>query len=117
MKRSMDLVRTILLHVEDAQGDVCTEDLRFDGFDRETVSAHVRLLVEAGYLTAIEAGCREGLEFYIERLTWNGYEFLELVRDEPRWRETKSRLKQVGSWAGSVLQTVATELAKQQLGF
>ena len=49
MKRDMDLIRNILLHVEEH------DNLQFalDGCDEPTVAYHVRLLSEAGLLHAL----------------------------------------------------------------
>lgn len=84
MKRDVDLLRTILLAVEAEQ--------RLDeieGYSRETVMAHVRLLSEAGFLAADDQSTRRRLDFYVSHITWSGYELLERMRNDSAWAKTK----------------------------
>ena len=56
MKRDMDLVRKILMHVEKM------DNLEFalEGYEKQCVAYHVRLLVEAELLHATALTCLSG---------------------------------------------------------
>lgn len=112
----MDLVRTILLAAEDAPPG--GSDLEFEGHDLKTVAYHVDLLEEAGYLVGDNIRSEGGVVGAgVERLTWEGHEFLDAVRDDTVWRRTKERVSRaVGSASIEVVKAVAEGIAKGQLG-
>lgn len=88
MKSDMDLIRQILLHIEER------DDLGFDfaDYEQQMVAYHVRLLVEAGLLHAVALTAIDGtihLQGGRTALTWSGHEFLDAARDEGRWTEAK----------------------------
>lgn len=120
MKRDMDLVREILLAVEAAPFNI-DGSLTLEGKDHRVVAEHVRLLLEAGYLSTARvqyvAGKRMDLGL---ALSWAGHEFLETVRDPAIWSATKTNAKAVGSWSLSLIGELAKGLIKQKaadLGF
>lgn len=108
MKRDMDLVREILLAVEAAPLNI-DGSLTLEGRDHRVVAEHVRLLLDAGYLSTARvqyvAGKRMDLGL---ALSWAGHEFLETIRDPQIWMTAKSGATKLGSWSLSVL----AELAK-----
>jgi hypothetical protein len=107
VKRDMDLVRTILLKIEEDGDPELRQVPTIEGFDEGTVTSHVALLMDAGLVSAIDASTL-GSEDYIEiGLSWAGYEFLENVRDPEIWRTTKSRAAKVGSFSLSVIADIA----------
>lgn len=121
MKRDMDLVREILLAVEAAPSPLKDGLRKMDGHAPEFVVFHVRLLKEAGFLE--EPFTRHTTKGEITHgvgLTWQGYEFLETIRDPAIWSATKANAKAVGSWSLGLLGELAKGLIKQkaaELGF
>lgn len=107
MQRDSDLIRAILLAIE--KDDHC-EVLRLpdlDGFTDEAVHFHTRLLIEKGYLKT-SLPDRTGRQPWVcIRLTWEGYDFLDAVRDPVIWRLVKRRAGKVGSWSIETLAAVA----------
>ena len=117
MKRDMDLVRSLLLYVED-NGDPMVEDIiRIDGYDDNTTQHHITLLKQAGFVGAFEIGdCNVEVSFYQDvQLTWPGHEFLEAVRDAKVWSQTKEAAKAAGSWSLTNLAAVAVAIGKAEL--
>jgi hypothetical protein len=100
MKRDLDLIRTILLKVEEDEtltGSVRSAnpgDLGITDHTDAEVTYHSVLLIEAGFLAGnIEiAG-----QVLIFRLTWQGHEFLESVRNPETWQKTEGTLWR-GPW-------------------
>ena len=86
MKRDMDLVREILLAVEEEPSYRSKINLEIAGHSREEVSYHVLLLAEANLIEA-EVSARQAAEHKPKRLTWEGHEFLEAIRQETRWKK------------------------------
>jgi hypothetical protein len=86
MKRDLDLMRQLLLDIENRGADCSVSVLRSssDGQREERIRYHLRLLIDARLLKEID---RTTAGIPCVRLTHQGHELLELVRDEPLWRE------------------------------
>lgn len=81
-------------------------------YSEDQVAYHLRLLIEAGLVdgnTTMEMPI-------ISRLTWQGHEFLDNVRDPSIWRSTKERVKDLPSIAIGVIVEVAKAEIKRRLG-
>ncbi len=102
MKRDMDLIRTILLKVEADEtlsGSFQAVNAATFGITDHTdteVIYHLVMLVEAGFLVGNIKLVNVG-QIVISKLTWNGHEFLDDIRDPEIWRKTKERAKSVPS--------------------
>lgn len=102
MKRDMDLVRDLLLGIErDPQFDgtrmlspTKPKDLGITNHSMEEVSYHLAMLVEAGFVSGKATGLRIGTNIpVISKLTWQGHEFLDDIRDPDIWTKTMERTK------------------------
>lgn len=98
MKRDMDLVRLILLKIEEEYVSTAILDLKVDNYDTETVAFHCQLLNEAGYIKSYKPiyGGNKLCFFNVGALTWDGYEFLDKIRDDSTWGKTKKVIKEKG---------------------
>ena len=91
MKRDLDLVRRILLHLEEGEGSPSGWGAFIDdGYDFGAIHYHVRLLHDAGLIEADEIVPGQ---WWPERMTWSGHEFLDAARNEDLWQETKQRVE------------------------
>lgn len=120
MRRDMDLVRRILLKAEESTEEQGRAGwLKLDGYDQMTVARHVQLLKEAGLaeahvLTGDGVAPQAALVF---RLTWEGHDFLDAVRNDTVWAKTKQLLKEKGgSGSFEIIKAIAISYAKAQLG-
>lgn len=109
MKRDLDLIRRILLAVEESPSGFAPQPLKLKGYTDEQVGYHAYLLIEAGLVrgsdvTTMGSGAPQAL---IAHLTWEGHEFLDAARDETRW---KKALKMVASEAGGVTLDVLKDI-------
>jgi hypothetical protein len=90
------------------------------GYDDKTVACHVELLQEAGFIeAAVARSSREGCAVIadVDRLTWEGHDFLDSIRSDTIWSKTKAQLAQVaGSASLQVVKAVAVSLALKQFG-
>lgn len=113
MKRDLDLIRDLLLRVEalPPRGRMGGEDL--------VEGEHARLLIESGYA---EGWTRTGadhsvIEWDIHRLTMQGHDFLDSIRNPVVFEKTKSRLAEVGGAAAlKVVEGVAGAITSAMLG-
>lgn len=118
MKRDMDLVRLMLLKVEEHPHGFAPRDLALDGYTQEQIGYHAKLLGQAGLVDATDVTCMgdPSPAAAIVSLTWQGYEFLESARDAHIWDEAKTSLAKVGSAALPVWQAVLSRVIEAHLG-
>ncbi len=120
MKREMDLIRAILLEIEnrhDGSGSAVTVEI--EGYSHEQITEHLFMLREAGFIEGVDSSHMDGRDIIVLRMTWSGHEFLETVRDPEIWRKTKSVAVVAGGWTAGILSGIAGGLIKaklQQLG-
>lgn len=116
MKRDWELCRTILLEMEEhgepfkifARHDLC-------GCSEEQFGFHAYLLGQAGLVELAEgwAGMNSPWKHYPTNITWEGYEFIELIRDENTWKEALRKLKdKAGAVTFDLLKTALIEAVK-----
>ena len=98
MKRDMDLVRQLLMEIEQESqwphGQcITTEDA--------SKSYHLHLLIQSGLAEGKESLVMGGEppQFLISGLTWQGHEFLSASADQGRWSQFK---KSAGTGLGSI---------------
>lgn len=93
MKRDMDLVRQLLLRVEESEyGILGSEDFMAEGWEPRTVATHMQLLQEAGFLEAnlLTHEGQGALRGKVERLTWAGHDYLDAVRNDTIWNRQRN---------------------------
>ncbi len=111
MKRNMELIRLLLLDVE---GE---EEVDLSEHDEEQLVFHRELIIEAGLAEGYIMRTFGGNTVEIERLTWNGHDFLDAARDSSRWRKAvKATGPATLEVIKSVLSSLAISAAKDQLG-
>jgi hypothetical protein len=115
MKRDMDLVREIMLKLEERPDyDLGPVEIEIEGYSHNQLSYHVMLLHEAGLIEAMDLSSFSGLAWRPKRLTWAGHEFIEASRDNSRWEKAKAILKQKsGGIVFDVLKALLVQLAKE----
>lgn len=113
MKRDMDLVRTILLALADSDEPLRSTDLVTDEYSRDVIGYHFLILDEAGLIMA-NVKAADNDPYYIavaSRLTWEGNDFLDAVRDESIWKRVRSTIGKItGGASFEVFKTVASSL-------
>lgn len=93
MKRDMDLVRKILLAIEESEDPFFSSSLQIDGYTDKEIGYHVRIMVDGGLVDAKDSSTFQGEDFLIHGLTWQGHEFLDAARNDTVWNEVKNNLK------------------------
>ena len=98
MKRDMDLIRKIMLKIEEEYRSSAIINLSIDGYDRETVAYHCRILNDAGFVSDYEGryASDQLYMFWVGPLTWEGNDFLDKIRDDGIWHKTKEVITKKG---------------------
>lgn len=111
MKRDMDLVRELLLAIEnDPKYDGTIkwmpdgpEDLGITGHSFEEFAYHLTMMIDAGLIEG-----KAGMQMPIfSKLTWDGHDFLDTIRDPVIWMQTKDGVKKAGGFSLDLLKALA----------
>lgn len=122
MKRDMDLVRSLLLEIEDGKewfetmSDATAAALGTEGSglsqeDADRLEYHLTLLEDAGLAEFTKTG--EG--WIPERLTWKGHDFADSVRDDEIWQKTKAGAEAAKGFTVDLLGALAKGFIKKQI--
>jgi hypothetical protein len=96
MKRNWELIREILVKAEELNEQEYFGEDSFNDSDTNEVAHHLVLLDKAGFIEAINNGGMNHQTRICTGLTWDGYEFLDKIRDKTVWNKTKAILKDKG---------------------
>jgi hypothetical protein len=116
MKRDLELVRKILLQLEEGgeeTGPSGWSSMGEQGYDLPAIHYHVRLLHDAGLIEADELVPGQ---WWPERMTWAGHEFLDAARNDEIWNEVRDRVEQgVGSAPFSIFHELLIRRNRERL--
>jgi Hypothetical protein (DUF2513) len=115
MKLDKDLVREILLQVEASPDPLDWVDITVPGHSEEEIAYHVQILDEADYIEAENLISSSGYDWRAKRLTYEGHEFLDTIRDAEAWRFTKETAKSAGVAGIKALFDIGKSYARQKL--
>jgi hypothetical protein len=96
MKRDMELIRKILVAIEEYPNPLGFIPLTFDGYSDQDVSYHVQLLASNGLIEATDCSTMRGFSWRAKRLNWDGHDFIEAIRDDSRWKRAKEWVVETG---------------------
>ncbi|MEN0643340.1 DUF2513 domain-containing protein [Alkalicoccobacillus gibsonii] len=113
MKRELDLIRDILILLEEDESrdpkTITSED-----YSEEVVHYNLRLLYKEGFIEAhsLEGGTR----FLPRSLTWDGHNLLADIKDDSVWSKVKENLKRHSGTASiEVIKAIAATVAKKAI--
>ena len=125
MKRDMDLQRKILFHVEESYepSDFPCCEVQIDGYAPNVIKEHCTLLIDAVLLNQAN---RNALDLsmsgvYVGNLTNAGYDFLDKIRQDTVWNNTKEIIvkkglplipQTIGKIASAIIESTAEGVAK-----
>ena len=96
MKRDMDLIRKILLIVEESKSSNVIE-----GYTQDEIKYHQSLIIEADLakgrvLPDFSSPTNIPAVVNISGLTWKGHDFIEAISSDTNWQKVKDFLKDAG---------------------
>lgn len=120
MKLNKDCIRDLLIYLEDnlsythriSTGSLCLKD-----YTRDELVYTVERLSEAGFINAnkiCNGPCTP--TYHIFSLTYNGHQFLDTIRDDKIWKNTKIAASKLASVSIPIFQELASSLIKSTLG-
>ncbi|WP_161495833.1 DUF2513 domain-containing protein [Bradyrhizobium japonicum] len=125
MKLEVDLVRQLLLHIDEhATRPISDLDsITIEGWTDDQIDYHVVQLEDAGFIEASIDSVPDNEDpdlvhvvYSVRRLTYKGHEFVETVRDATIWRKVKEKAKVAGAVTLPALMQVGAAFIKSQIG-
>ncbi|MDT2485041.1 DUF2513 domain-containing protein [Enterococcus avium] len=121
MKLNQDCVRDIMLLIEDEISfgsflrlNYFLESKKLSKYDRETIKYTLGKLDETGFLKSNTRWVSNDLvDFSTGMPTWKGHEFLDTIRDNTVWKNTKSIVSKFSSVSISMVENIASNVITQ----
>ena len=117
MKRDMDLVRQIMLNIEDRPAGPPVH-FRMDEVEDRVLLGHLEMMIAAGLVTGkiTQPHGARGSMIIVGDLSWEGHEWIETVRDQSVWDETSDTLMaNGGAFTFELAKAVATRILRRKL--
>ena len=123
MRRDDDLLRKLMLDLELAKSRIFHSH-EVSGYTQDQVAYHLALILKAGFAEGgVPRYLSDGSDptipsaVVVSRLTPDGHDFIDEVRDDAVWANVKERTAKVGgSVSLEVLKQLAGAVAKQMVG-
>lgn len=117
----MDLIRALLLKLESLSLSPGTiiylepndQEIAIDGYSADQIEYHLDLLRERNLIECPGAQPMIGIGY--RRLTWEGHDFLDAVRDPEIWRKTKKGAEVTGSFTFDLVKDLAKGFIKTKI--
>lgn len=129
MERNLDLIRHLMLEIEEKEtpGEYTLRYLpeAIKGFEKKYGSDYEQVRNKHLYML-IEAKFIEGKYFKDNannytvipiRITWEGHNYIDSIKNNDVWSEVKSKLKTIGGFTLPIVQQVAASILTNKLGF
>lgn len=128
MKLNYDCIRDILLFIEKTQKvnsngyiQPITEDTLIKALSNiyscEELIYNTQKLYEANFIDLLELKTLGGYSFQIKDITFAGHQYLNNIRNQNIWNQTKEKLKIVGGSASlSIISNLANKIISSKLG-
>ena len=119
MKRDLDLIRKLVLAIEDSPTGYASDSIDIPGYSPEQIAYHSYLLVDSDLAKGVDVTTISSTspEWRVLYLTSAGHDFADAARDESRWRKATETVKdKAGSVTLDVMKQLLISLLKNTLG-
>ena len=123
MKRDMNLIRELLLQLEESPAEVYISNLEVDGYSDEEIAYNAYLMIDGGLAEGRQSkvtnqmGDSCPVAVTLTNLTWDGHEFFDSIKNDSVWKKILGHVQDKGGSAPfTAIAQLAVLLAKQNLG-
>ena len=125
MKRDLDLIRAIMLTLEENmeygknfQSAKLFEIMKGESLTLEKLAYHIGLLVEGRFIQVKELKFKSGepTVYLINTITSQGQDFIDTIRQDTTWNKIKEQAYAIGGFSLSLLVDIGKEYLKKQIG-
>ena len=119
MKRDLDLIRDLLLFIEENVEFQSTDwHFKYDHKDPKAVGYALKLMRERGLIESLvveDSGTTYEDAHHDVVITWEGHDFLDTVRDDEIWKKTKEGVKAGGGFSFDIMKALSKGLIKKKI--
>lgn len=117
MTRDFDLIRNILLQVEESPAGKLVTSLEIDEqIEDAVIGEHLKIMIQENLIDG-EVVSLNPVNFSICHLTWKGHDFLENARNDTIWKKVMAEAKAKGvSMTVVVLNGLLSKAAEKYAG-
>lgn len=119
MRRDFDLIRKIILAIEELPTSEVPEEFVIEGYSSEQIGYHNFLIIDAGLAEGVDVGgyAQSSPNWELTHLTSAGHDFAEVARNETLWRQARGLVKEkAGGVTLEVLKDVLVAVVRGTLG-
>lgn len=120
MKLNKDCIRDLLLYLENTlnyNSKITINNLSLASYSVEELMYTADRLIEAEYINAnICWNTTSTHVIVVNSISYQGHQFLDTIRDNIIWKETKSKSSKLASVSLPILQEIASSFIKLKLG-
>lgn len=124
MKRDLDLIRQIMLTLEEKmeygknfKSAQLIEVMQDKTLSVEKLAYHLGLLVENDLIRAKEHKfSNDPTQYLINTITSTGQDFIDTIRQDTTWNKIKEKASSIGGFTLPLLIDIGTEYLKKQIG-
>ena len=117
MKRDFELIRTLLLKIEEEMRPGDWYEPIIENVDESMINYHIKMLRDKGYIDAKDLSSKDGISFVVTGMTMEGHDYLDTVRNNTVWEKTKKKVIDKSlDLTFDVVKTVAGQIINQTLG-
>lgn len=125
MKLNHECIRDILLYLEENlnyDGEIVMNNISLKSYSHDELLYTCEKLKEAGYINYTTKWNLQNTHIIcISSITYNGHQFLDNIRDDAVWKDTKNVLSKFKSTSISFIADVSSQIIaniiSNQLGF
>ena len=118
MTRDFDLIRKILLYVEENHRGIYDRLNPLEGYSEEEFLYHCELLTDNGFIEGKVHRVMDGSgTFMCKDLTWDGQDYLAKIKNDTVWNKVKKSAKDKGiELTIEIISRIATKIIEDQMG-
>src|SRR5688572_33261382 len=119
MRRDLNLMRKLILAVEDREPQEWLPELKIEGYTPEQIGYHSYLIVDAGLAKGTDVSTDDDMlpNWQLSYLTSAGHDFADAARSESTWNKATTLVKDKGSGITlDVMKQVLVSIVKNALG-
>lgn len=120
MQLNHDCVRDVLLYVEENANynvRISTNSIKLKDYSIEEIVYTIEKLSEADFLnvTSVSTMGRQTPGYVVKSITYKGHEFLDNIKDNSVWSDTKKQLSKFSSTSLSIISSVAAQVLSAKI--
>jgi len=119
VKRDLNLIRKIIVTVEDGPTGFVHGDVNIDGYSHEEIGYHSYLIVNSGLAEGFDATSTTDTspDWRIRNLTAAGHDFADVARSDTTWNKATDMIKdKAGGVTLEILKQLLFAIVKGQFG-